>query len=174
MNLFGRPGRIDMDRSDGFRMQWKRDGGIALWGALLGMIWISACAVVAAGGAGAGGTYGYFRGELKQTLEAKYDDVWNASQKAVQDLELHLEESSKDAMSARLMGFLANGDRYVIRMESEKRGFVTVVIRIGTLGDKEKSEKILDAIMKNLPGKPAPHAVNGTGKGSKGSGARTG
>jgi hypothetical protein len=123
-----------------------------LWRSFIvfGFIGLTGCAAVVGGGAGAGGTYTYLQGELKRTMEADYDRVWEATNKAVKDMELYVEETKKSSVSAQLKGYLASGDRFVIKLESQEPEFVHVRIRIGTLGDQDRSERIMNEIQKNL------------------------
>lgn len=127
----------------------KTTGYCAGW-IILCVIGLAGCAAVAAGGVGAGGTYAYLRGELKRTVEADYDRVWEATNKAVQDMELYVEEMKKDSLSAKFKGYLASGDQFVIKLKSEDPEFVSIRIRIGHIGDQNKSERIMQEIQNNL------------------------
>jgi hypothetical protein len=107
------------------------------------------CAVLAAGGGGAvgaGGTYAYIKGELKRTYEVGYERAWTATNDAVKKLELEVETTTKDAFFAELKGNMASGEKFSITLEPDKPGMVTVGVRIGLIGDKEKSQRIHEEI----------------------------
>lgn len=107
------------------------------------------CAVLAAGGGGAvgaGGTYAYIRGELKRTYHIGYDRAWTATNRAVKELQLKVDETSKDAFSAEMKGALADGEKFSIILKPEGSELVTVGVRIGLIGDEEKSLRIHQAI----------------------------
>jgi len=128
----------------------KKTMGLCAGWIILCVIGVAGCAMVVAGGAGAGGTYTYLRGELKRTVKVDYERVWEATNKAVQDMELNVEEIKKDSLSAKFKGYLASGDKFVIQLKSEDPEFVSISIRIGLIGDENKSERILQEIQKNL------------------------
>lgn len=108
------------------------------------------CAVVAAGGATAGGTYVYIKGELKRTFEADLQETWIAANQACRKLELHVDQRYKDALSAEIDGLMSTGDQFVIKLEPEHEQFVTVLVRVGIVGNQKTSETILEAIHQNL------------------------
>lgn len=108
------------------------------------------CAAVAAGGATAGGTYVYIKGELKRTFEADLQEAWIAANQACKKLELHVDQRFKDALSAEIDGLMSTGDQFVIKMEPEHDTFVIVSVRVGIVGNQKTSETILEAIHQNI------------------------
>ena len=72
---------------------------IFVWLLLLGpMVLLGGC-VIAAVGAGAG-TVAYVRGDLEAAEPKELGDVYKATVKAVEELELNVIEKNKDAMTA--------------------------------------------------------------------------
>ena len=69
---------------------------------LLGITVIGGC-VVAAVGAGAAGTVAYIRGDLEAVESADLNTVYEATEKAVKELELAITKKTKDALSATIV-----------------------------------------------------------------------
>lgn len=111
---------------------------------------LSGCWYAVAGGAAAGGTYGYIKGELRETLAASIATVGAATDKAVADLALHLERKTLDGVAGHYA--LLSADRTKIRIELKSLAPQTtkVSIRVGALGDRDLSSRILEAIRGNL------------------------
>jgi hypothetical protein len=107
--------------------------------------WVG-CAAVVAGGAGAGGTYRYIRGELERSFESDYERAWVGANKACRTLEMQVDGRFKDALSAELEGLMPTGEQFVIRLVPEGKSFVTISVRIGLVGDRKKSQEVLEAI----------------------------
>lgn len=113
---------------------------------LLSLPYWLGCAAVAVGGAGVGGTYRYIRGELEWSFESDYDRAWLGANKACRNLEMQVDGRFKDSLSAELEGLMPAGEQFVIRLVPEGPKFVNISVRVGLIGDRKKSEVILEAI----------------------------
>ena len=118
---------------------------------LLLVLGCSGCLAVAVG-AGAGGTVAYLAGDLETDEPYDIDAVFAAAEKALADLDLRTlkHETTKDALSARLVARDAGDKRIVIRLKSTMTGSTYLSIRVGTFGDDTKSQLIYDRIRENL------------------------
>lgn len=126
---------------------------VALLGCLL--IGLSACArqwVIFGGAAAAAGagTYAYIKGDLKRNYEAPIDKAWEASVKAVEELKMTIESKQHDAFSGIIKGKMADGKSFAINLKRLGENLTEIGIRIGTFGDRQKSEAIHDKILSKL------------------------
>ena len=115
------------------------------------LIGLSACsrkwavigAAVAAVGAGA---YYYVKGDLKRNYEAPMDKTWEATIKAVEALKLTVESQNHDALTGVIKGKMADEKSFEINLKRIGENLTEVGIRIGTFGDRERSEAIHNKI----------------------------
>jgi hypothetical protein len=130
------------------RLQW-----IAVLCCLL--IGLSACsrkwAVIGAAAAAVGaGTYYYVKGDLKRNYEAPMDKTWEATIKSIEELKLTVESQKHDALSGVIKGKMADEKGFEINLKRLGENSTEVGVRIGTFGDREKSEAIHDKILSKL------------------------
>jgi len=110
-------------------------------------------AAILGAGAGAGlGTYSYFKGELKLDYPYPYDRTWNASLTAMERLEIEVITQGRDALAGKITGKRADGKAVVIKVKDKGLGVTTVIVRVGTFGDREVSRKIQETILNVLRG----------------------
>ncbi len=105
--------------------------------------------VVAAVGVGAG-TVAYVRGDLEAVEAKKLDEVYEATEKAIEELELNVTKKSKDAMSATIVARDAQDKKITIKLGATTEDTTKISIRIGLFGSETKSRLILDKIKENL------------------------
>lgn len=119
------------------------------------LIGLSACSRkwVVLGGAAAAvgvGTYAYIKGDLKRNYEAPIDKAWEATVKAVEELKMPIESKQHDAFSGIIKGKMADGKSFAINLKRLGETSTEIGIRIGTFGDRQKSEAIHDKILSKL------------------------
>lgn len=145
--------------------------GIALAGS--GCLAVAAGAAVATGGVA---TYAYLNGGVPGDVNADVPNTANAAQFALKDLNLPMLGVKQDADGALVTSRTADGTAIDIALEklpvkTDADGAKTrVLVRVGYLGDKELSERLLVSLGKHLePGQgkstaaPPLAAVNQTG-----------
>jgi hypothetical protein len=130
------------------RVQW-----VAVLCCLL--IGLSACsrkwAVIGAAAAAVGaGTYYYVKGDLKRNYEAPMDKTWEATVKSVEEMKFTVESQQHDALSGVIKGKMADGTGFEINLKRVGDNLTEVGVRIGTFGDRGKSEVIHDKIHSKL------------------------
>ena len=106
--------------------------------------------VVAAVGAGAVGTMAYVRGDLEAVEDANIDVVYQATKKAIEELELTLTMTEKDALSAVIGARDAQDKKITIKLKAISDGTTKISVRVGVFGDETKSRLIYEAIKKNI------------------------
>ena len=109
--------------------------------------WVAIGAAAAAVGAGA---YYYVKGDLKRNYEASMDKTWQATVKAVEELKLTPESKKNDAFGGVIEGKMADGKSFSINVKRLGENMTEVGVRIGTFGDRAKSEAIHDKILSLL------------------------
>ena len=119
------------------------------------LIGLTACsrkwAVIGAAAAAVGaGTYYYVKGDLKRNYEAPMDKTWEATIKSVEELKLTIESQKHDALSGVIKGKMADEKGFEINLKRLGENLTEVGVRIGTFGDRTKSEAIHDKIHSKL------------------------
>lgn len=110
---------------------------------------LSGCVVVAAGAAGAGAV-AYVRGELESNISRSVDDVFQATQRALGNLEFAKISEQKSAVDAVLVSRTALDKKIEIKLQRTGDKMTKVKIRVGLLGDETLSMTILDKINAEL------------------------
>jgi len=101
-------------------------------------------------GAGAAGTVAYIRGDLESVETKDINAVYQATLKAVEQLELSISKKTKDAMSAEIVARDSQDKKVTIKLGATAEGATKLSIRIGIFGSETKSRLIYDQIKKNL------------------------
>jgi hypothetical protein len=109
--------------------------------------WVIFGAAAAAVGVG---TYAYIKGDLKRSYAVPIDDAWEATVKAIEELKLTAESKKHDAFVGVIKGKMADGTGFEINLKRLSENSTEIGIRIGTFGDREKSEAIHDKILSKL------------------------
>jgi len=110
---------------------------------------VQGCVAVAAG-AGAAGTVAYIRGDLETVETKKLDTVYEATLKAMEQLELSVSTKTKDAMSAEVVARDSQDKKVTVTLTATAEGSTKLSIRIGVFGSETKSQLIYEQIKKNL------------------------
>ncbi len=134
------------------RKEWSRR--LFTWVILPTSLLSTGCAIVVAGTAGAAAgltTYAYLTGELKTTQEAPLEETWEASQKAITNLQYQKLAEKKDATFGQLVAQTGDNRRVTITLRRSTSSTTEIKIRVGTFGDRNLSFLILQEIQANLP-----------------------
>ena len=122
---------------------------------LLGLTLIFNCGcgaaiLLGAGAAGGGGTIAYLKGELKSTEAVSLNQAWEATQKAMNDLEFKTVAKAKDFFNAELQATSASEKQIKVALAWISDTSTEIKIRVGSFGDKSLSQQILQTIRKRL------------------------
>ena len=79
--------------------------------------------------------------------------VYNSSVEALTKLELKVTDKMKDAFGAKVTAMSSDGKKITVVIKPTKDNQTMYSIKVGTLGDKERSEKIYTEIDNSLMGK---------------------
>jgi len=110
--------------------------------------------MVAAVGIGAAGTIAYVRGDLQAVESASIDEVYEASLKALKELELIPTRKVKDALGAEIITYDAQDKKITIILKFTAEGTTKLSIRVGVFGSETKSRLIYQKIRDNLQKQP--------------------
>ena len=102
------------------------------------------------GGAAGAGTVAYVGGDLKSTEEVSLNRAWNATQKAMKDLEFTITSKEKDAFNGQLIAKGVANKIIKIKLNRQSNMLTEIRIRVGTFGDESLSLKILERIKKRF------------------------
>jgi len=124
---------------------------IALLVGLLALAALTGCAVVA-GDTVMGyesGKFVYHDGSLQSTYKYPFDQVWEASRKAMSDLKATDIQEDRKIEKGTIDGVLYE-EKVKITVEYLTRADTTVSVRVGTAGSNVAAKYILDKIETNL------------------------
>ena len=111
---------------------------------------LTGCAVaLVAGGAAAGaGAVAWYQGALRTTLGKPMASVREATVLSLQKSGNGVVSDQGDVTSAEIKTVLSDGSDVVVRLKSASSTATEVSVRIGTMGDRARSQAILDDIAK--------------------------
>jgi hypothetical protein len=107
--------------------------------------------LVAAVGLGAAGTIAYVRGDLEAVESQKLDILYNATLKALDELELKVTTKSKDALSAMIVARDSQDKKITIKLKAVAEEATKLSIRVGVFGSEAKSRLLYQEIHEKLP-----------------------
>ena len=81
----------------------------------------------------------YSMGKLRARVDREMNAVYEASVKALEELEITVTEKKKDVFAARVAGKTADARTITIRMEPEGDSSTVLSIRTGVIGDQTEA-----------------------------------
>ena len=117
---------------------------------LLAMLSGCIAAAVGVGAAAGAGTYSYVRGDLKATYSVTLDEAWPSTIQAMDTLKLAIDTQAMDALGGKIAAKRADGTPIKVVLKPLGESSTTISVRVGSLGSKIKSERVHDAIRKQL------------------------
>ena len=106
--------------------------------------------MLAAVGAGAAGTVAYVKGDLEAVEAKKLDTVYDATKKAMEQLELSVSVDTKDKISATIIARDSSDKKITVKLSAATEDSTNISIRFGAFGNETKSGMVLDKIKENL------------------------
>jgi len=110
---------------------------------------LSGCALLVAGTAGATlgvGTYHYVEGNLERDYMGPFPKVWQATVEGLDELKVPYTIESQDAFGGQIKGTLFDGTKATIDLKKKSDTLTTLSVRVGLLGDRDKSQEIQETI----------------------------
>lgn len=101
-------------------------------------------------GAGAAGSVAYVKGDLEAVLEEDVTQVYEASLKALEELEIAATKKDKDALGAVIISRTAQDKKITIKLKATENDLTKLSIRVGVFGNRAQSQRIYDEIKNNL------------------------
>ena len=96
--------------------------------------------------AGAGG-YAWINGEMEKEFAVPAQKLTDATVKAIKSLDLTILEKDADRISALIRSETVDGSKIKATITAITERSSKIKLRVGLLGDKAKSEMIMNAIM---------------------------
>jgi len=113
------------------------------------MLGASGCVLLVGAAGGAGGTV-YVMGKLKEDLNAPVPKVKRAAVAGLKDLGLPVLKDKGDQLTASLESEFSDGKHVWIDIEARDESSSQIGIRVGLLGDEQRSRRVLKAIRQHL------------------------
>jgi len=110
----------------------------------------SGCVPLVVGAAVGVGGYAWIQGDLVKEMDVSAERLHVAAQRAMRDLKLAVMEDTGDRLAANIHAKFTDTTDVKISISAKTERTSTIKIRVGLLGDKEKSEIIFNAIQKQL------------------------
>jgi len=110
----------------------------------------SGCAAVVAAGAAGGAGVVYYQGWLTDQINADVPRTFEATRAGLKELNIAVGEARYDSLKASVNGELSDGTNVYVKMKATEGGTTEISIRVGTLGDKDASHRILRAIKRHV------------------------
>lgn len=114
---------------------------------------ISGCAeavLVGVGAAGGAGAVLWAKGRMKEEFAMPFSKVHTATLAALKDLDLPIKKDKKKALKAKIESQFPDGKFVWIGIRAITESSSKITVRVGTFGDKSKSQKIFEAIHRRL------------------------
>lgn len=92
----------------------------------------------------------YHIGKLYGVSSRDMSSVYNATVNAMGQLELEVKEQAKDVFSAKVIAKSADGKRISVLIKPGDEGRTKFSIKVGTGGERRRSEVIYEKIQQNL------------------------
>jgi hypothetical protein len=92
----------------------------------------------------------YSMGKLHAVAKQDTSAVYDATLKAMEQLELDVIEAAKDVFYAKVVAKAADGKTVTVRVKPKEGGGTGLNIRVGTTGNKHRSTVIYERIRQNL------------------------
>ncbi|MBT8346908.1 MAG: DUF3568 domain-containing protein [Desulfofustis sp.] len=110
---------------------------------------LSGCGVLLIGGAAAG-TVGYVSGDLKATLEGRFEKVVEATDSAINDNSITQVTKDETQHNAIYELRTLQDDKVALSIVRASRDLTNITIRVGVFGDEPLSRRILTQIENRL------------------------
>ena len=110
------------------------------------------CGLIVGAGAvgGAAGTAVYMSGEMSLASLVSMEKAWKASEDVISEWGMKVTEKYIDNMDRTrvIKGKTKENDDFEINLVAKDKDVTVIKTRVGYLGDQEKGQKLLDAIVK--------------------------
>jgi len=129
--------------------------GILLIFVVMGFFGAGCAFIVGAGVVGgAAGTAVYVNGEMSLASSVPMEKAWKASEDVISERMMKVTEKYVENMDRNrvLKGKTKENEDFEIHLEAKDKDVTVIKTRVGLLGDQDKSQSLLDAIVKKIKG----------------------
>lgn len=110
----------------------------------------SGCVALLVGAAAGAGGVAYVQGGLEKNVDHSVAQAYKASLAALKSLDMFVTSKEQDPHSAKIKAEASDGKSVTIDIESLTERSSKIKIRVGIMGDQERSQIILNAIQRRL------------------------
>jgi uncharacterized protein YceK len=110
----------------------------------------SGCAAIVVGAAAGGAAVGYYKGWLVDQIPTTVPKAFEATKAGLKELNLPVYKGRYDQIKGTVDSELADGTNVYVKLRATEGGTTEIKIRVGTIGDKDASHRILKAIKKHI------------------------
>ncbi len=128
--------------------QLKKILGIVVLGLML--VSQSGCVALLVGAAAGAGGIAYIKGTLEKNFDRPVKRAHKATLAALKDLKLVIKEEELNQHSSKIKAEYPDETKVYIDITALTEKSSTIKIRVGIFGDQDKSQMILNAVMKRL------------------------
>lgn len=114
------------------------------------VIGTAGCVPLIIGAAAGVGGYAWVKGTLTKQFDTTAVQLYQATLKGLNELDLSVQDDEHDRLSAKIVSEFSNGKSIKININALTERVARIKIRVGILGDKSKSEMILNSIQAYL------------------------
>ncbi len=112
-------------------------------------LYTTGCALLVGAAVGAGGVT-WVKGKLVKVINEPYGEVHTATIEGLKALDLPIITDRQDQLVAKVESKFADGTNVWIDVKKQTEYSTQIQIRVGVLGDQERSQKILSAVEDQL------------------------
>jgi uncharacterized lipoprotein len=94
--------------------------------------------------------YKYYEGSLAVIFQSPFMETWDATLKALNQMNIRIESSSHDITSGKIKAKRGDNQRVAVSLNYKSAQETEVVIRVGALGNQNASMAIKEEIRKIL------------------------
>ncbi len=117
--------------------------------AAVGLQGCVAAALVGGAAAGAGGV-AYARGDLEAITDQNVETLHKACLAALDEMNIPVTSSERDVLEGRIIARGVDDKKITIKMKYQEPQVTKLWIRVGTFGDRDKSDAIYASVRKHL------------------------
>jgi hypothetical protein len=94
--------------------------------------------------------YQYHKGALTVIYQASFMETWDSSLKALDQMNIKVQNSAHDTTSGKITATQSDGKEVTVSLKYRTAQETEAVIRVGHLGDKDRSMTIKEEIRRIL------------------------
>lgn len=114
------------------------------------LFFLAGCVPLVVGAAAGAGGYAWVQGKLVKEFEIPASRLHDETIDALKKLEMPVLEDESDRLTAKIRSEFSDGEKVTIDIEAVTEHTSKIEIRIGILGNRDRSQMIYDAVRKEV------------------------